>query len=236
MEATDAIQRDPDFIIIGAMKAGTTAMSAMLKSHRDIAMANNNYGEVHYFDNHFNRGLAWYRSQFGLLKKKVVGEKSPSYICNMAAMVMMREILPDVKLVVLLRDPVWRFWSHKKMNLRGGKGALAWSPKARGEGLWRGCYATQLEHVFHLYPRNQVKIIFNETLRQKTQWVVKNLMWWLDVDVPDEINVAHWKTRHKTKEESFEDLAKFYHPHNTRLIGLLPDRGDEIRRWEGMKP
>lgn len=225
-------QRNPDFIIVGSMKAGTTAASAMLAQHKDIGVARSSNGEVHYFDNHRSRGVAWYRGLFADLgPKAVVGEKSPRYMAVPEAMVDMQLVVPRVKLIVLLRDPVERFISHLAMMKRN-RPRVGRTPKL--DARWRGCYAPQLQFMFGLFPRDQVKVVFTESLWTDTSAVMNDLYGWLGVESNVKVNVRRSSTPKPKWAKTREALTEYYRPFNEQLVRLLPDREDEIRLWKGM--
>jgi len=100
--------RNPDFILIGAMKAGTSVTIRMLGQHRQIKTVQDRFGEVHFFDNpkKWVKGVEWYRGLFANCKGKIAGEKTPRYMSDVKAMILMQKFCPDVKLIAILRDPV----------------------------------------------------------------------------------------------------------------------------------
>ena len=112
----------PDFIIIGAARCGTTNLYRNLTQHPYIVPAFRK--EVHFFDHtsNFKNGVAWYRAHFPLLLYKhykqvrkqdiVTGEASPYYIFHPHAPKRAFEIVPQVKLIVMLRNPVDRAYSQ----------------------------------------------------------------------------------------------------------------------------
>lgn len=115
----------PSFIIAGVQKAGTTALSAMLCTHPNISFSKKK--EVHFFDNlkRYNLGISEYLHNFhewdtsgkgGSLP--VYGESTPYYLASRDACRRISETIPDVKLVVLLREPVSRAYSEYQMKKR----------------------------------------------------------------------------------------------------------------------
>jgi len=68
--------------------------------------------EVHFFDKHWDEGKEWYRTQFARGRGKLCGEKSPSYMTRRLFMERLHATIPEAKIVVLLRDPVSRLFSH----------------------------------------------------------------------------------------------------------------------------
>jgi sulfotransferase family protein len=112
----------PDFLVVGAQRAGTTTLYHHLVQHPQIlgAVADK---EVHHFDLRDAEGLRAYRAAFprrGTVQRAarragariVVGEATPYYLFHPAVPARVRAALPDVRLVAVLRDPVSRAWSH----------------------------------------------------------------------------------------------------------------------------
>ncbi len=123
----------PDFVIIGAQKAGTTALYAYLRTHPDVFPALKK--EVHYFDIHYSEGEQWYRGMFPTRSRLraasrhrrrtvVTGEASPYYLFHPLAAERAARLIPGARLVVLLRDPVERAWSHYRHEVRAGREEL----------------------------------------------------------------------------------------------------------------
>ncbi len=179
----------PDFLVIGAHKAGTTALYAYLRWHPEIGGPF--WKEVSFFDRHWARGEAWYRGQFPLRRHgRLAGEASPSYVFHPLAPDRVASLVPDVKLIVLLREPGERAYSHyqhevalgreplsfedalgaEDERLRGEVERLSADPKAFSFAWWnhtyasRGLYADQLELWFELFPREQVLALTTDEL------------------------------------------------------------------------
>lgn len=123
----------PDFVIIGAAKAGTTSLYAWLCEHPLVAPAS--LKEVHYFDYNYYRGPDWYRKHFPLERERsefaarhgrpfLTGEASPPYLSHEWAPQRMARLLPQAKLLVTLRDPVDRAYSQFQMSRREGEEPL----------------------------------------------------------------------------------------------------------------
>ncbi|WP_416896474.1 MAG: sulfotransferase domain-containing protein [Minwuia sp.] len=111
----------PDFVIVGAQKAGTTSLFHYLQQHPRIATPSSK--EVHYFDYNYHRGESWYRAHFQRADEKARQEEelgalvlnfeaSPYYMYHPLAIERMKADLPEVKAVAMLRDPVARTYSH----------------------------------------------------------------------------------------------------------------------------
>ena len=114
----------PNFIIIGAPKCATSWLQAALAQHPQVRIVPD---EIEYFSSHIDRPLQWYLSRFeGLAKPEieqetaagerlVLGEKSAGY-CGIspARIKLVHRLLPDARLILMIRDPVSRHWSHAK--------------------------------------------------------------------------------------------------------------------------
>ena len=110
----------PDFLIIGYQKCGTTSLYNYLAQHTNIAPAGRK--ETHYFSISYWRGINWYKSYFPTIftkKKKggktngkfITGEASPQYIYHTYSLDRIQKTLPNVKLILLLRNPIDRAYS-----------------------------------------------------------------------------------------------------------------------------
>ncbi len=120
--ATSMARPLPGFLIIGGIRCGTTSLIHYLDDHPSLGMSA--IDEVHYFDWHYEEGEAWYRSWFPITigdGPDMVGESSPSYLMNPLVPERVAALLPDVKLIVLLRNPVDRAVSHYNLRRSGGR-------------------------------------------------------------------------------------------------------------------
>jgi hypothetical protein len=106
----------PNFLIIGAQKAGSTWIAEQLRQHPEIFLYPE---EINFFSQHFDKGVDWYKSLFeNSGKRNVIGEKSPLYIWNQSAPERVRSVLgQNVKFIVSLRNPVDRAYSAYWMLL-----------------------------------------------------------------------------------------------------------------------
>jgi hypothetical protein len=122
--ATAAVRTLPDFVIIGAQKCGTTFLYQLLVQHPHVKPAFAK--EVHYFDLNFGKGDNWYRSYFPLQMRNsrtyITGEASPYYLFHPHAPRRASAVVPDAKLIVLLRNPVDRAYSHYQHQVKRVEG------------------------------------------------------------------------------------------------------------------
>jgi hypothetical protein len=118
--ATAPVRTLPDFLIIGAQKCGTTFLYQFLVQHPRVKSAF--LKEVHYFDLNFAKGNNWYRSNFPLqlrnTRRYITGEASPYYLFHPHAAKRASMVVPDAKLITLLRNPVERAYSHYQHQVK----------------------------------------------------------------------------------------------------------------------
>ncbi len=183
----------PDFLIIGAQKAGTTALYTYLRRHP--AITGPSWKEVSFFDRHYARGARWYRGNFPLRPRgRLVGEASPSYLFHPLAPKRVAALLPDVRLIAILRNPVERAYSHYQHEVALGREVLAFEDaldaepeRLRGElermvadpayfsrAWWdhtyvgRGLYAEQLDRWLAVFPRDQLLVLTTDDLAERS--------------------------------------------------------------------
>lgn len=165
--------RLPDFLIIGAGRSGTTSLARYMGAHPDVFMAPQK--EVHFFDRYFSRGVDWYRQQFsGARMENVVGEATPAYLWARTAP-RMAHVLPDARLIAILRNPVDRayshYWNDRELGREPLEFAEAVGPALRGSPgqdsvryLEEGRYLPQLLDVCRHYRREQLLVLLFENL------------------------------------------------------------------------
>ncbi len=155
----------PNFIGIGAQRAGTTWLHRCLSEHPQVFVPQPK--EVHFFNRQFERGQAWYEERFAGAEGRIaVGEITPNYLNSPAAIPRMASVIPDARLLVVLREPVARAYSayclyHKQYNGLSFRQACE-----SGRSLVElGLYAEQLQRVFNHYRREQVKVLLYEDIQ-----------------------------------------------------------------------
>ncbi|MEQ6896508.1 sulfotransferase domain-containing protein [Microbacterium sp. KR10-403] len=143
----------PDFLLIGTKRGGTTSfyydllkvpqIVPMFPSAKHLPKANETKG-VHFFDSNYHRGLRWYRSYMPTRGARdraarrlgmpvLVGEASPYYLFHPLAAQRAHEAMPDAKIVLLLRDPVQRTYSHWKERRRSNAEPLSFEDALAAE-------------------------------------------------------------------------------------------------------
>jgi hypothetical protein len=256
---TSSFRARPRFIIIGAQKCGTSSLFMYLVQHPNVASPGKK--EMHYFDYRFWRTPKWYWAEFPLTsalrtRDVITGEGTPYYMFHPAGAERVRSLLPDVKLIALLRDPVKRAFSHynhsvsygieplsfeeaidkEEERLRGEESRILADTRYRGFNhvhysyLARGIFVDQLVRWTQVFPREQILVLKAEDLYSRTQETVDRVTDFLGLRRSElELETAfNSRTYTAIAPETEKRLYEFYRPHNERLYEFL---GEDLG-WE----
>lgn len=178
----------PNLIVIGAMKCGTTSLHHYLDLHPEIRMAREK--ELNFFlrEGTWQRGVAWYASRFQG-RAAVHGESSPSYSHHpffAGVPERMASLLPDAKLIYLVREPVERVVSHYLHEVVAGNErrplAAALDDLERSPYVWASRYATQVERYLEHYPPERILVVAQEELLASRLETLAGIFSFLGVD------------------------------------------------------
>ncbi len=161
---SDAKRRLPQFLGIGAQRAGTTWLDALLRSHSGLFLPRRRK-ELHYFDKHHARGLAWYAEFFvDAPAKAILGEVTPKYLYDPMVPQRIALTLPGVRLIAILRDPVSRAYSQFGLFVRDNAYAKDFTTflDERPGVLERGFYHRQLERYREWFERERLCVLVME--------------------------------------------------------------------------
>lgn len=160
----------PTFLYIGTSKAGSTWLFNALALHPDVHLASSK--GLYYFDQHHDRGPAWYLSQFADAREgAAVGEISHSYLSSASAPERIAALNPHIRLLVCLREPVDRAFSDYLDLVKNGQhdGSFETALERFPRLLERGRYATHLQRYVDLFPRQQLHVGLFDDLGQDAQ-------------------------------------------------------------------
>jgi hypothetical protein len=220
----------PNFFVVGAAKAGTTSLHAYLSEHREVFMSTRK--EPHYFScfemrpefDNFEPAVRDPREYQDLFRgsegRKAVGEASPSYLCDPNAAAQIKASIPNAKIIISLRNPVQRAYSHYLMEYYAGREKLPFNAaleadQRRPEKGWGvsfqyielGLYAEQVERYLGVFGRQNVLVILFEDLIRATAPVMQQVARFLDVD-PAGFPEAAFNKVHNPFEASRGPLAR----------------------------
>jgi hypothetical protein len=200
----------PTFIVIGAMKSGTTSLFHYLQAHPQIAMSP--LKEVDFFieEGNWGRGLDWYRRQFDATGPETlaVGEASTSYTKwpeYEGVPERIARTLPDVRLMYVLRDPVERIRSHYQHRSLIGAERAPIETAVLEDPRYVDCsrYAMQIERYLPVVPRDRLLLLTSEQLRADRGATVARAYRFLGVDA------AHVPTTLEQEFYTTQDRARY---------------------------
>jgi hypothetical protein len=248
----------PDFIIISVERGGTTSLYRYITAHPCVDPAFRK--EVHYFDLNFTRGLSWYRAHFPTRwraawvssrrrHRLLTGEASPYYLYHPWVPERVRETLPEVRLIALLRNPVERAYSHYQMNRRQGKEPLSFEEaigseeeRLRGEYerlvrdatyysdnhynfgyLSRGVYVDPLTRWRERFPAERLLVLRSEDLYLDPRETLLQVNRFLGLPEwePARFEAYNQKPYSEIDPKTRQRLLDYFEPHNRRLYQYL---------------
>ena len=264
--ATGFLHTTPDFYIIGFAKCGTTSLFEYLISHPNVHPPKGK--EIDFFDRLYSRGINWYKVGFPfkiqkffdtvfLRKKFLTGEATPRYIEHPHAINRIKEITPNAKFIILLRNPIDRAFSQHNMNVKNDyeinnfSDALKEEPRRIANRIekmsndvsyysWNfdlyaylehGIYVDKIKRWMEVFPKEQFFIIQSEEFLKNPSKIYNNVLEFLGLAnwEPKEF-VLYKKREYKEKMNSDlrNELVEYFKPHNKRLYDFLGKSFD----WE----
>ena len=244
----------PDFVIIGAQKCGTSSLYSYLTGHPQVVSASKK--EVHFFDSPaFRRGEGWYRSNFPPQssengQKTITGEASPYYIYHPLVPKRAASLIPNAKLIALLRNPVDRAYSDYNHRVNDGIETLSFEEAIEAEAerikgekermlseegyfspnhrrysyLARGVYVDQLEDWHEHFDRDQLLLLKSEDFFKDTRKMMGVVCDFLGLPEWEGGNFGQGRNRRRyepMKPETRARLERYFEPHNQRLYDYL---------------
>jgi len=240
----------PSFLIIGAQKAGTTSLYRYLAKHPNIK-PNFVVKELSFFDEYYNRGLPWYKSHFPFKRQtKQYFEGTTHYLFNPLAPQRIKEVLPNVKVIALLRNPIDRAYSSYKHQVRAQRETLSFEEAIAAEVqrlagekerlltepdyisynynhfsyLERGKYSEQIQNWLTHFPREQMLILSSDGFFQDTEVSLNKIYNFLGIE-PAKINIKKQYNTGNYKDAMPENtrtyLQQYYQPYNQELQKIL---------------
>lgn len=256
--ATASLRALPDFYIIGTAKAGSTTLFKHLARHPQIERSFRK--EVHYFDRNFERGENWYRAHFPFRaaldrgssgrRRRITGEGTPYYVFHPCAAERIHALDARAKLILILRNPVERAYSHYQQNVNRDRETLSFEEAIEDEGkriggeverllsgelaysfnhqhysyVARGLYLKQIEDWLRFFPREQLLVLFTEELGSMPQRVMDETTGFLGIDKLAGIDSRrdHTGIYQETMPDSTRArLTEFYREPNEALAAFL---------------
>ncbi len=233
----------PDFVGVGAQRAGTTWWFRTLLGHPQISAPRGRTKELHFFDRFCavemrDEDVARYHDLFPRGPGQVAGEWTPRYMSDPWTPRLLRRAAPDAKLLVMLRDPIERYRS-------GVAHRITTEPDRpleliAADAVERGRYAAQLERLFEWFERDRVLVLQYERCRADALGEYRRTLRFLGVDEsdePEEITRARGSTMEARKDPLWPDLEaalrQVLEPEVERLTTLVPEIDVDLWRHFG---
>jgi hypothetical protein len=217
-----------DFIGVGAQKSATSWIFKCLSEHPDICMPL--MKEIHFFsdDVKFNKGMDFYKNYFKSCKKnKIIGEYSTLYLSNESALLRIKDNFPDVKIIISLRNPIERAFSHflhiKSKNNSQKNLSLNNALKKFPEIIENGMYEKHVKLILDTFSKNNILILFFDDINKYPRQQIKNIYNFLGVRsnfIPTGINIKY-NTSSARLSSAHKTINKLYFLFKKKFIGRL---------------
>ena len=250
----------PNFIIIGVGRGGTTSLYHYLSQH--YCLRKSAYDEIGFFDTNYDLGILWYKSMFPTIftKKRILAkwnhfmtyDVTPFYIYNPKVVQRVFTVIPESKIIAILRNPVDKAYSHYNMGVRSGNEKRSFEDAIKTDldlidknkniprndayfqdvveksYIARGFYAEQLEIWMKNFSREQILIISTEDLAKDTDKTLSTIFHFLGL--PD-YKIKDLTKKNEVKyppmrEETRKMLVNYFRPYNEKLYSLIGKRFD----------
>ena len=219
----------PDFVGVGAQRAGTTWWYGLIESHPTVD-GHDRVKELHFLSRYWNREFtdadrAQYERFFPRADGHISGEWSPGYMSHFWVPALIARAAPSTRLLVRLRDPIERYRSG--LVLQSETAPLRFSGASTAFRL--GLYASQLEQLFQYFPREQILVLQHELCTSDARGQLARTYEFLGVDptyVPPDIDVRRNEgtaSKPELPSHVLDSLRAAYAPEVARLQELVPD-------------
>ncbi len=250
----------PSFLVIGAQKAGSTSMFRWIEQHPEVITLPEAKKGPHFFDKNWQLGVQWYSEFFPTLGEArqagltQTGEGTASYLYYPRVAARVRSVLPEARIVALLREPCARTYSHYQHNARRGRENRSFEEAIDGESdllqgeiekieadetyfsnslfhfgyLARSRYAEQVEAWLAEFPAEQCLFVRSEDLYSDSARVFDRVIAFLGLSqftLPEFVPYNPAGGYAGMSPEMRRRLENYFAPSNERLLSLL---GPEI--------
>jgi len=248
----------PDFIIFAEGKCGTTSLYEAIVAHPNVHRALQK--EIYFFDAEFQRGVSWYKRHFPFVWKKylstkiqgkkfLTGEATQRYCAHPYAHERAYELIPKVKLIALLRNPIDKAFSAYHHQQRNGREKLSFEDGLKEEEsriggemekmekdenyysanffrysyLTRGIYINGLKKWMNKFPRTQFFFQESESFFKNPSYTLNQIYEFLNLPKFQAKQYPHYNTSKYSpmKPETRKLLIEYFKPYNEELYKLI---------------
>jgi len=229
---TSPIRLLPNFIIVGAVRCGTTSLYYNICEHSCVLPAD--YDEIGFFDSNYELGINWYKSMFPtkIERKKIesktgiciTGEDTPFYFWDKKAIERIKKEIPKIKLIVLLRNPIDRAYSNYHLGIRLGTESLTFEDSIKNE-------------IDLLERNNDLESDRIEKFLRTRSYIAKGLYYnqiknWFEVFSKEQILVLSTENLAKNPQETLEQIFNFLGLPNEQIKNLQHRKVEDYQKME----
>lgn len=264
-KVTHHLHTYPTYLIIGAAKCGTSSLHEYLMQHPCVGKVLTK--QLHFFDRYFDRGIEWYKACLPFVWKKfyinnimkknfATGEATAHYLNHPLSPKRAAQIIPNVKIIVMLRNPIDRTYSHYQMELNNKNENLSFEDaiseepnRIKGEieklekdetyfskdyphraYIAGSKYAEQLKRWMDYFPRKQFHFVKTEDFNKNPSKIYNDVLKFLELPNYELSEYTKFRERkyQKMNPETRRNLATFFKPYNEELYSLV---GTDFK-WE----
>ena len=242
----------PNFIIAGTVRSGTTSLYYNICEHPSVLPADSD--EIGFFDSNYNLGTNWYRSMFPTEKEMkqvkketnfaITGEDTPFYFWKKEAAERIFNLLPNCKIIIILRNPIDRAYSNYQLGKRTGWENLSFEETIEIEKkqlknglipsqfddfrsyLIKSIYSYQIKYWLDIFPKNQLKIISTEELSKNVKDTMSDLFKFLEISDYEIIKGQKMKSEIYPEmiQDTRNELKLVFRDYNEELFKLINKR------------
>jgi len=216
----------PTFLGIGVQRSGTTWLHTLLANHPDVYMPTGRK-EIRFFDRYYERGVGWYATFFctpeDAHRYKAIGEISTQYYDCPECPKRIFTTLPESKLIIMLRHPVSRAYSHYGFTVQRGnyRGSFEDFIVARPTTIQKGYYSQYLKQYLRYFDRAQILALLSENVFTNVLETKKTLASFLGI-ATEKFPSSFTGTGEKVNASSVPTFQSLY--------GFIVKRGRRLRR------
>jgi hypothetical protein len=216
-------QKKIDFLVVGNYRSGTSWLQKIFKMHSQIFVPDEK--ELFYFSRYYDRGVKWYHSFFkNSNKNKIKGEICPSYFPNSRAAGLICEYNPNIKIVLIIRNPIDQIKSMRRLHLNRNikQSDIISLEEIKSRYIKNVLYYTNLKPFWKSFPEENILILSYDELKKNESGFLKKIYNFLEVEneniqVDKNVNKA-FKPRFNFVEKLLSNIGEFLRNNNLYIL------------------
>ncbi len=217
------------FFVVGCQRCGTTWVDAALRGHSEVFLPQKK--QSYFFDRYYDKGIDWFMERFRGVESHhlAIGEVATGY-CLPEASGLLAKHFPDVKLIMVMRNPIDRAYSnYQSRKIESGWNSFEQAIESDQDLLIRGQYMDQIEGLLKHYDREQMLFLLYDDLHNDDKMFLKTILDFICVESSEESKLIG----QRKNAAMFPNLKKMLHQLGLKsLVNMMSQSwvGDKIRR------